>query len=92
MVEQVLPLADLLAKVRRVALHLEKVPEDAYGKVNALLRKSPGGTPVAIWMDVPESQMRVDITPTDLKGVHLSPRFLEDLRDVVGSGDAVELS
>jgi len=91
MVDTVSPMEDVLKKTKRMVLHLERVPEADYGRLESLLRGHPGNTNVSFEIDIKDVNRRVQLEIEEEITVAISNEFFENIHSMFGRTDFIEL-
>lgn len=85
-------LEDVIKKTKRMVLHLDRLPEEDFGKLHELLVNRPGATRVSLLMEVPELNQKVELESENLSGVALTHELLETIHSQFGQTDFIEMS
>lgn len=91
MVDTVSPMEDILKKTKRMVLHLERLPEKDYGRLESVLRGHPGATSVSLEIDLKEVNRKVELETEEKISVSISNEFFENIHSLFGRTDFIEL-
>jgi DNA polymerase-3 subunit alpha len=89
--DTVTTLDDVFLKARKVIFHLDKIEEQDYAKLDKILKKYPGQTPLRLEMWIEDMKKRVEIESDSVKGIQLSSNLLEALRSELSVTDFFEI-